>query len=98
MVRAIDDAGPAGLIIDLRHNIGGTPEQMARVATKLLGRDVYLGQFRNGKGSEEMRTLKQGSQYVGPLVVLIGPVSASAAEKFLRRPCRITSAACSWDA
>jgi carboxyl-terminal processing protease len=80
VVEAIDDAGAAGLIVDLRHNTGGTPELLQRVATRLLGTDVSLGQTRNGKGSEDMRTLEQGRQYTGPLAVLIGPVSGSAAE------------------
>jgi carboxyl-terminal processing protease len=80
VVRAIDGAGLAGIIVDLRHNTGGAPEQLQRVATRLLGTNVVLGQTRNAKGSEDMRTLDRGQQYTGPLAVLIGPVSASAAE------------------
>jgi carboxyl-terminal processing protease len=80
---AIDAAGPAGVIVDLRHNNGGKQDEMQRVLGRLIGPDAYIGTFRNGIGSwriQNYRTLKDARGYAGPVAVLIGPLSASAAE------------------
>lgn len=76
----IDAAGPAGLIVDLRRNPGGRLLQLQRVAGGLLGRDVLLGTQRVANSSQQMRTWRFTDHYHGPLVVLIGPSTASAAE------------------
>ena len=80
-VLAVIDKAPAnGLIVDLRHNSGGLSTETHRVLNRLLGHDAYIGTHRRGWWFENLRTDKDGPVYTGPLVVLIGPQSASAAE------------------
>jgi len=77
----IDSAGPAGLVIDLRRNSGGRGFHMMRVAGRLLGGGVEIGKTRSRGASVSMDSLKLGDDfYRGPLVLLIGPSSSSAAE------------------
>jgi carboxyl-terminal processing protease len=77
----IDSAGPAGLVIDLRRNSGGRTFHMVRVAGRLLGGGVELGKTRSRGSSASMDSLKLGDDfYRGPLVLLIGPSTISAAE------------------
>lgn len=80
VVAVIDRAPPNGLIVDLRHNVGGLTTETHRVLDRLLGHDAYIGTYRRGLWFEDVRTDKDGPVYTGPLVVLIGPLSASAAE------------------
>ncbi len=77
----IDDAGPGGLILDLRYNHGGRSLEMARIGGRLLGDDTILGYSRKADGAMVIQDgLLLGDHYHGPLVVLIGPSTASAAE------------------
>ena len=80
VLAVIDKAPPNGLIVDLRHNTGGQSTETHRVLNRLLGHDAYIGTHRRGWWFENLRTDKDGPVYTGPLVVLIGPQSASAAE------------------
>jgi carboxyl-terminal processing protease len=78
---AIDAAGPAGLVLDLRRNPGGLVLHTARVAGRLLGGGVEIGKTRSpGSYLSEKTLLLGGDFYRGPLVVLIGPSTSSAAE------------------
>ncbi|HKU91525.1 MAG TPA: S41 family peptidase, partial [Steroidobacteraceae bacterium] len=77
---AIDSAGPEGMIIDLRHNRGGVMTQLQRFLGRLLGNDVDIGRLRVGESTSRMRTWRWGSIYQGPVIMLIGPQSMSAAE------------------
>jgi carboxyl-terminal processing protease len=77
---AIDNAGPEGLVLDLRHNIGGMRWYMERVLGRLLGNDVELGTLRDRDSSSSMVTWRWGGHYKGPIVMLIGPDTASAGE------------------
>jgi len=79
-IDAIDSAGPAGLILDLRHNYGGRQLHLNRVAGALLGGDAVLGTQRAANSSGTLTGWRFGSHYEGPLVVLVGPTTASAAE------------------
>jgi carboxyl-terminal processing protease len=76
----IDKAGPKGLIVDLRHNSGGLLTNTEHVLTRLIGNDAYIGTNRKGWLVRNWRTPKKGPAYSGPLAVLIGPSSCSAAE------------------
>ena len=80
VLAAIDAAGPAGLIVDLRRNSGGYTDEMMRVAARLLGDGAYIGTERGRAMPHDLRTAIGGPHYSGPLAVLIGPVSASGAE------------------
>jgi len=79
---AVEGAGPGGLILDLRWNVGGLSEQQRKLAAVLLGSDALLGTTRERTGSAEYRTANYQRRYTGPLVVLVGPVTGSAAEIF----------------
>jgi len=76
----IDSAGSRGLIVDLRHNHGGQAAEMRRVLGRLLGNDAYIGTVRAGRRYQNLRTEKKGPHYPGPIAVLIGPATSSAAE------------------
>lgn len=80
--QALREAGPDGLIIDLRWNGGGELRQAQKLAGVLLG-DVVLGIQQDARGLETIRALRPLRplrQYQGPLAVLIGPGSSSASE------------------
>ena len=77
---AIEGAGPEGLVIDLRHNFGGTLWPLQRFLGRLLGNDADIGNLRGRGSSSRMRTWRWGSVYRGSVVILIGPQTMSAAE------------------
>jgi carboxyl-terminal processing protease len=77
--QALREAGPDGLIIDLRWNGGGELRQAQKLAGVLLG-DVVMGFQQDARGSEAIRALRPFHRYQGPLAVLIGPGSSSASE------------------
>ena len=77
--QALREAGPDGLIIDLRWNGGGQLRQAQKLAGVLLG-DVVMGFQQDARGSAAIRALRPGHRYQGPLAVLIGPGSSSASE------------------
>jgi carboxyl-terminal processing protease len=78
---ALDQAGPEGVVIDLRRNIGGHERELKRFLDRVLKNDSYIGAKRSAAGVVNCwRTANHGSTYSGPLVVLIGPITGSAAE------------------
>jgi C-terminal processing protease CtpA/Prc len=77
--QALREAGPDGLIIDLRWNGSGELRQAQKLAGVLLG-DVVMGFQQDARGSAAIRALRPGHRYQGPLAVLIGPGSSSASE------------------
>ncbi len=77
---ALDSAGPEGLIVDLRHNIGGISEQEKKFSGALLAANAYLGDAQDRNGSRRELAIRSDHRYTGPLVILVGPASASAAE------------------
>jgi C-terminal processing protease CtpA/Prc len=80
--KAVDAAQAAGLIVDLRWNGGGFSHQLQRFAGALLGPDSHLADTRTKGGAARMLATAYETPYAGPLVVLTGPCSASAAEIF----------------
>lgn len=78
--QAIDTAGPVGLIVDVRNNIGGISEQQKRFAAALLGPDAYMGDAQDRNGARRETATRYERRYTGPLAILIGPKSASASE------------------
>ncbi len=76
----IDNAGPAGLVIDLRRNPGGLGVHLMRVMGALLGGGETLGKSRNAKATSDLISLRLGEHYEGPVVILIAAYTASAAE------------------
>jgi C-terminal processing protease CtpA/Prc len=88
-----------GMIIDLRYNTGGNSNNGFKILSRLIDRPLeaakwktrkYLPAFRAWGEQEEwyedsMGTIKpfQGKRYSGPLVVLSGHNTVSAAEDFL---------------
>lgn len=76
-------ASAAGVILDLRRNGGGQVRLLTEIAGVLLGPGKLIGTEVRAQGRREMMTRKNSSRgfaYSGPLVVLIGPESGSAAE------------------
>ena len=93
MLRQLNEQGGAGLIIDMRENGGGSSflaDQMAAyffTEEKVVGkRGAYnkdLGQFFFDPRSDSiMYPPSVDMQYLGKVVVLIGPDCASACERF----------------
>ncbi len=80
--KAIDDAKPAGLIIDLRSNGGGLQEQLQKFAGALLGAGAHIAETRVRSGPGKLLATAYEKSYTGPLVVLAGPATGSAAEVF----------------
>jgi C-terminal processing protease CtpA/Prc len=78
--QALDEAGPAGLILDLRWNGGGFTHQLQRLAGVLLADGVLLGTLQNSKGIEPMTANAAAKRYAGPLVLIIGPSTGSSSE------------------
>jgi len=79
---AIDRAKPAGLIIDLRGNIGGMAVQLQKFSGALLGEGKFLAETRSRSETTQLLATAYPKTYAGPLVVLIGPGTGSAAEIF----------------
>ena len=79
VIAAIDGAGPGGLVIDVRGNLGGSDEDLKRIAGRLLGHDVSIGRIVGRGTPVDLRT-NAVRHYAGPLAILVGPSSASAAE------------------
>ena len=80
VLTVVDGAGKAGLILDLRYNHGGSADAQQRLLDRLLPGNTVYGRNRGRAGEQVMRTDWFGKRYSGPLVVLIGRESASAAE------------------
>jgi carboxyl-terminal processing protease len=78
----IDQVGAEGIVIDVRRNSGGEEHQLRRLLDRVLKNDSYIGTERSRGSLQNWRTSKRGRRYSGPLVVLIGPITASAAEIF----------------
>lgn len=77
VAEALRQAGPAGVVIDLRFNSGGFPMLLLNLLLS-PGRPVYRVMDASGLGV--FRTDTDTTPYAGPLVILTGPASASAAE------------------
>ena len=74
---ALRQAGPAGVVIDLRFNSGGFPMLLLNLLLP-PGRPAYRTMDASGLGL--VRTDGGAAPYSGPLAILSGPASASAAE------------------
>lgn len=80
---AIDAVGASAsrsIVLDFRQNGGGLLVEMARLASALLPEDSSLGVFRSRKRDYRPATTRVSARFTGPLAVLLGPRTASAAE------------------
>jgi carboxyl-terminal processing protease len=80
VLAAVGNADHHGLILDLRGNAGGLAAQVRRLLSRLLPARSILGYTLCSSDTEPQRASIFGRHYEGPLIVLIGPKSASAAE------------------
>jgi carboxyl-terminal processing protease len=80
VLAAVDSADHHGLILDLRGNRGGYQPQERRLLSRLLPARSILGYETCSSHTEPQRASIFGRHYDGPLIVLIGPRSSSAAE------------------
>jgi carboxyl-terminal processing protease len=71
---------PAGVILDLRGNGGGLVSVKTKVAAYFLDEGAALGRSVSRRKTSLGAAPRSPTSYRGPLVVLIGPRSASAAE------------------
>jgi carboxyl-terminal processing protease len=90
--RALAQADARGVVLDLRNNGGGAVSEMRDVLDILLTSEQLVGATRARDGqkerflaglvtiSNEWRAGSTERAYAGPLVVLVGPRTASAAE------------------
>ncbi|MBX9616635.1 MAG: hypothetical protein K2X25_13650 [Caulobacteraceae bacterium] len=76
----LSSAGPEGVILDLRSNSGGSVRQQNRLLAALLSPGLPTGITLRGHRRRVIRTPDGSRPYTGPLAVLIGLRSASAAE------------------
>lgn len=74
---AIRSADEHGVVLDLRYNTGG---YSLLLLNTLMGRGQPVYRTRNASGLTVIKTDYWTSRYDGPLAILVGPASASAAE------------------
>lgn len=79
VAEALRQAGPAGVVIDLRFNSGGFPMLLLNLLLP-PGRPVYRTVDASGLGVFKTDADGDAAPYAGPLAILTGPASASAAE------------------
>lgn len=82
---ALEQVGTAssrGLILDLRTNTGGTEDQVARVASALLADGLIVQSAVQRNRTPVVRRTARSDRYQGPVAVLVGMRTASAAEMF----------------
>jgi len=79
VLAALDQSGELGVILDLRGNSGGLRDEEMRFNSRLLPTETLIGTEITRDGESEFRTT-DGPRFTKPLVVLIGPSTASAAE------------------
>jgi carboxyl-terminal processing protease len=82
VLTTLDQADSAGVVIDLRRNAGGFEPELRLLLDRLLQNRSHIGSERSAAGVTEWRTADHARTYSGPLAVLIGPMTASAAETF----------------
>ncbi len=80
VMAAIDQADARGVVIDLRNNTGGDVEQVNRFLSRFLPPLTSTGSEIGRKSKKTWRTDFWSKRYVGPVVVLIGPQTASGGE------------------
>ena len=75
-------AGARGVILDLRNNPGGLLDQGVTIADLFLSRGQTVVETKGRASNQNQRaTARTGDQFPGlPIVVLVGPQSASASE------------------
>ena len=76
----LNNAPPQGVILDLRLNGGGRVSVERQLLSQLLSEGLVTGREIAGGRERTRKTGQTKDRYDGPLVVLIGPGSASASE------------------
>jgi carboxyl-terminal processing protease len=76
---ALERAGPAGVALDLRRNSGGLVSEELRFASRVLQENALIGTEITRTRRIERRA-GPGEKFMGRIVVLIGPSTASAGE------------------
>lgn len=80
LARNLADPSPRGMILDLRSNSGGLVTAQVEISSYFLEPGTSLGRSVARHKTRSSVTRQSSMRYDGPLVVLIGPSSASAAE------------------
>ena len=80
LIRTLRATGMEGLVLDLRRNLGGAILEAARTAGLFINGGPIM-QILSHKGKIHVyKDQEPGTEWPGPLSVLVGPKSASAAE------------------
>ena len=79
-IAALGEADTRPVVLDLRRNSGGRLIEMARLLSVLLPAGSGLGLFRSRKRDYRPTTKPMPVGFTGPLALLTGPRTASAAE------------------
>jgi carboxyl-terminal processing protease len=81
-IRELREQGAKGLILDLRNNPGGLLDQGVTIADLFLSRGQTVVETKGRASNQNQRaTARTGDQFPGlPIVILVGPNSASASE------------------
>lgn len=80
VMQAVLSASPAGLILDLRKNVGGSIAALRNVAGTLMPPGSVIGHVQSSSDREVLRPAANGPVYQGSVAVLMSPRTASAAE------------------
>lgn len=80
LIKQLQHAPAAGVVIDLRQNPGGRVRATSRALGALLPPSSVIGTDLKARRKRLERTGRDRPLYVGPLAVLIGPASSSGAE------------------
>ena len=79
-IRSLVAGGIKGMVLDLRFNSGGLLSQAIAISDAFLPAGVPIVSTTSLNGQTSPRTAGTRVRYNGPLLVLVGPGSASAAE------------------
>jgi C-terminal processing protease CtpA/Prc len=80
VMQAVLSASPAGLVLDLRRNVGGSIAALRNIAGTLMPPSSVIGHVQSSGDRNILRPAANRSVYQGPVAVLISPRTASAAE------------------
>jgi len=80
LIHSLRSYRPRALILDLRHNVGGDADILDRIAGQFVAKTTPLIRLSGRRTIEERTKGSDPQSYRGPIAVLIGPRTTSAAE------------------
>lgn len=74
------DENPSKLILDLRHNSGGSLEVLRKMLGTFLRPGTEIGTLRRATSSTPVRAARNGRSFTGPVAIVTGLMTASSGE------------------